>query len=410
MQSLLIDPSQNYPPMKTLLTFSALLFLLIGQVKSQSYDPLFPVTVDKVEGDHQSIFEEIKDLILSKYYTDELREEDLYWAAIEGMLRHISPPETPKLATISTPAEYGKTLNSLKGLDVSLGIKSTYDSKTGSLLVTDINENSPSKDKLELYDRILRINDESLKGLTITKVNELMAGPEGSEAILTVNRDVEILKIKVTRKSFKVSNLEVSLIPARATALIEIHKIYQGLTNEVEAELVQLKKQGYKHIILDLRHNTGGILNEGIRTANLFMTPKQIIVRTKSQSTEAKPIVADKYGYDFNMVVLIDGSTASASEIIVSAFQDHKRATIIGTKTYGKGVIETTYTLSNAYRVKFITSAMYSPLGKTWQSKGILPDFLVEQSNASYNNLKKLPLDKRLSSDIYLSTALKLLK
>jgi len=107
---------------------------------------------------------------------------------------------------------------------------------------------------------------------------------------------------------------------------------------------------------------------------------------------------------------LIDENTASASEIIVSAFQDHKRATIIGTKTYGKGVIETTYTLSNAYRVKFITSAMYSPLGKPWQAKGILPDFLVEQSNASYNNLKDLPLDKRLTSDIYLSTALKLLK
>lgn len=395
---------------KLLVAFSLLILLVIGQAKGQSYTPLFPVQVAKVSGDQKVLFEEVKDLLLNKYYTEDLREEDLYWAAIEGMLRHVSPPENPTLATIWTAEEYEKILNSLKGIDVSLGIKSTYDANTGSLLVTEIEENAAAAGKLQIYDRILRINDLPLKGLTITQVNELMAGPEGSEATLTVNRDVEIISITVSRQSFEVSNLEVSLIPGRAAALIEIHKIYQGLTDELDAQLLQLQEKGYKHIILDLRHNTGGVLNEGVRTANLFLSPQKIIVRTKSKATAAKPIVADKEGYDFNMVVLIDEHTASASEIIVSAFQDLQRATIIGTKTYGKGVIETTYTLSNAYRVKFITSAMYSPLGKSWQSKGILPDFLVEQNNATYQAMKKLPLNQRLTSDLYLSTALKLLK
>ncbi len=396
--------------MKVIFTVSALSLITIGQLCGQSYEPLFPINVDKASGDQQALFEEVKDQILANYYTEQLKEEDLYWAAIQGMLRHISPPEAPTLATIWTAEEYEKILNSLKGIDVSLGINSTYDANTGSLLVTGIEENSSANGKIEIYDRILRINGEILKGLTINRVNELLAGPEGSEAVLTVNRGIEILKIKVKRQSYEVSNLDVSIITSRSTALVEIRKFYLGLNKDLEAELIKLQESNIQNIILDLRHNTGGVLNEGVQVANLFLSPKNIIVRTKSRSADAQSIAADKDGYDFTIVMLIDENTASSSEILVSAFQDHKRATIIGTKTYGKGVIETTYTLSNDYRVKFITSAMYSPVGKSWQSKGLLPDFLVEQSNASYDALKELDINKRLSSDIYLTTALKLLK
>jgi carboxyl-terminal processing protease len=387
------------------------LILGIAAISSlaQSTSPLFPINAEKAPENAEALFREVKGLVLDNFYSNQLTENDLYWAAIKGMLRHISPPENPELATIWTAEEYEKIINSLKGESVSIGIKSSFDSNTGSLTVTEVDENSAAAGVLEVHDRILRVDGKSLKGMSITSINELLDGAENSKVKLTINRDVEIKEVTITRKRFEVSNLIVTPIPAKSAALVEIHKIYQGLTEELETELAKLKDQNIQRVIIDLRHNTGGILNEGIRVANLFLSPRNIIVRTLSRSDQAKPIVADKEGFDFKLTVLIDESTASASEIIAGAMQDHKRATIIGTKTYGKGVIETTYTLSNAYRVKFITSAMYTPAGKSWQATGILPDFLVEQSDASYKALSRLPVDQRLTKDIYLVTALKMM-
>ncbi len=377
---------------------------------SQNMTPLFPISIDDELEDPRALFEEVKDLILQNYYSSELSEEDLYWAGIKGMLRHISPPENPELSTIWTAEEYEKILNSLKGVDVSLGITTTFDSNTGSLTITRIETNSPAKDTLQVHDRILRVDGKSLKGSSVPEINKLMDGPEGSSVTFTINRDIEVFDVSLTRKSFDVNNLVVSLIPARSVALVEIRKVYLGLSEELERELTSLRDIGIKDIILDLRHNSGGVLNEGVKVANLFLSPNNIILRTLARSTDKKPIVADKAdSFKFNLILLIDEKTASASEIIAVAFQDHKRATIIGTKTFGKGVIETTYTLSNDYRVKFITNAMYSPAGKSWQAKGVLPDFLVEQNDNSYRALSRLPIENRISRDIYLITALKLL-
>jgi carboxyl-terminal processing protease len=371
---------------------------------------LFPVNIDEKPDSVNVMFDEVKSLILDKYYTTEITEDDLYWAAIQGMLRHISPPENPDLATLWTPEAYEKILNSLKGVEISLGIKSSFDSNTGSLTVTTIEENSPAQGALQLYDRILRIDGTNLKGLTLNEIDQLLNGEPNTEVSLTINRDLEIFDVILMRQNFEVTNLKVTQIPSSDVALVEIHKIYQGLTEELDLELQKISQQGINRIILDLRHNTGGVLNEGVRVSNLFLKPNNIIIRTLSRSNEAKPIVADKPdGYSFDMVVLIDEKTASASEIVVSALRDHKRATIIGTKTYGKGVIETTFTLSNEYRCKFITSAMYSPAGVSWQAKGILPDILVEQDDNAYYKYANMPISTRIRNDIYLITALKLL-
>jgi len=201
------------------------------------------------------------------------------------------------------------------------------------------------------------------------------------------------------------------VLPGRPAALVEIKNVSQGLTQQLAADLQKLKEQGVKKILLDLRNNPGGVLNEGVNIANLFLSKNNIIVRTVARSDKATPIVADREApFDFEMVVLVNKNTASSAEIIASALQDHKRATIIGTKTFGKGVIETTYTLENQYRVKFISSAMYSPAGRSWQASGVLPDFLVQQEPSVSESMAKLPIDQRVSNDIYIITAIKLLQ
>jgi carboxyl-terminal processing protease len=389
----------------------AVLFNLTDSVAQNAIPPLFPVTITHDFSNPDKTFNDVRELILNNYYSADITEQALYWAAIEGMLRHISPPENPGLAKIWTPEEYENILNSLKGVKVSLGFNSTFNTNDGSLTVTEVLEDSPAVGKLQVYDRIVRINGEVLKGKTLAFVNDLLDGPANSEANLKVIRDVSVMDVKLKRAAFPSNDLKVTVLPGRPAALVEIKNVSQGLTQQLAADLQKLKEQGVKKILLDLRNNPGGVLNEGVNIANLFLSKNNIIVRTVARSDKATPIVADREApFDFEMVVLVNKSTASAAEIVASALQDHKRATIIGTKTFGKGVIETTYTLENQYRVKFISSAMYSPAGRSWQANGVLPDFLVQQEPSVSESMAKLPIDQRVNNDIYLITAIKLLQ
>lgn len=398
--------------MKTFLLLFLPILLFTSAAKAQNaIAPLFPINASHRPEEPQKTFEEVKTLILGNYYSREITEADLYWAAIHGMLRHVSPPENPELARIWTPEEYEKILNSLKGVKVSLGFNSSFNANDGSLTVTEVLDDSPAVGKLMVHDRILRVNGESLRGKSVGTVNDLLDGPAGSEVTLKIIRDIQVLDIRLKREAFSANDLVVTLLPSGDAALVELKTISSGIAKQLEIELQKLAGQQVSKLVLDLRNNPGGVLNEGINIANLFLTKNNIILRTLTRNDKTVPIVADKEApFDFKIVVLVNQNSASASEIIAGALQDHKRATIIGTRTFGKGVIETTYTLENQYRVKFISSAMYSPAGRSWQAGGILPDFLVEQEPAVYQSLSKLPIGDRLSRDIYLLTALKLLQ
>lgn len=125
--------------------------------------PLFPITLDHDFPEPEKCFQEVKKLIMKNHYTSRVSEADLYWAAIKGMLRHVSPPETPALATIWTPEEYEKIENLLKGVNVSIGIKSSFNINDGSLTITRVLEGSPAESILQPYDHILRINGDHCK-------------------------------------------------------------------------------------------------------------------------------------------------------------------------------------------------------------------------------------------------------
>lgn len=354
---------------------------------------------------------EIKSLILENYYFEGLTENDLYWASIEGMLRHISPPENPNLAQLWTDEEYGKILNSLKGIKVSLGFGSSFNSNDGSLTVTSLTEGSDAENLLQLQDRVARIDGEILVGKSINDVNQLLDGEVGQSSTLKVVRDISVFDITLTRDTLKNKNLIVTKIPGQSIALIEAKTFSLGISDELGQAVIQLQSEGVQALILDLRNNLGGVLNEGINMARLFMKSGDIVLRTQARSKGVQNFTAteDKFT-DFKIAILVNEKTASASEIVTSALKDHNRAFIVGKKTYGKGVIENTYTLQNDYRVKFISNAMYSPKGKSWQAVGLLPDYFIDQSQNVYNSVSKMPIEERMRSDLHLSTAVKLLK
>ena len=362
------------------------------------------------DGDAKATYEEVKKLIGANYYYDGLSEDDLYWASIEGILRHISPPDNPDLGKLWTDKEYERILNSLKGVKVSMGFNSSFNSADGSLTVTKLTANSEAAQILKKLDRIVRIDNIPLAGKNITEINGLLDGEVGKSSTLKVVRDIDIFEVTLSREELKTENLIVTNIPNQPIALIEIKSISLGIAEELEAELIKLKAANINSIILDVRNNLGGVLNEGVNIAKLFMKKGNIVLRTQARDKGVTRYSAaeDKYP-DFKIALLINENTASSSEIITSALQDHKRATIIGKKTFGKGVIETTYTLENQYRLKFITNAMYSPKGISWQSKGLLPDFFIDQSANVYKSVSEMDISTRLKSDLHLSTAIKIL-
>lgn len=372
--------------------------------------PLFPVQLDHEFPEAEKTFEDVKELILENYYSDEITEEALYWAAIKGMLRHISPPENKELATIWTPEAYKKIFDSLKGRQVALGFKSSFNANDGGLTVTGVLPGSPSENVLKEHDRILKVNSTILKGLSLKELNALLDGDEGEEVTMTVNRGLDIFDLTIKRKKFETENIIVTRL-VDSIAVVEIKKFTADIPQKLKDELIKLQKENFRGLILDLRNNQGGLFMEALKIVEIFLPEKHILLRTFKRETKLQNYVStNPEPLEFETVILVNEKTASSAEILATSLQDHKKALIIGTGTYGKGVFETTYTMENDFRVKFITGVMYSPKGKSWQGKGLVPDFLVKQDNKTLDNLMKMEMKDRLQKDTVLITAVKLLK
>ncbi len=371
--------------------------------------PLFPVSIDHEFPNAEESFNEVLDLILSKYYTTSLSEKDLYWAAILGMLQKISPPEHSDLGKIWTPQDYDKVFNSLNGVSVSIGIKSSYNAADGSLTITEVLDGSPAESILLISDRILRIDGSSLKNQNVNDINKMLQGEPGTDVTLTIVRDIKVFDITIARKEFKEKNLIVSLLPTENIAVVEIKKIVANIADELKEELIKLREGNVKNLILDFRNNPGGIFLESLKIAELFLPEKHVLLRTLRRSdTPQNYVSSNRDPFKFGIVIIVNEKTASSCEIIAATLHDNNMAKLIGTKTYGKAVFETTYRLKNDYRIKFISGAMFSPLGKSWQSKGLTPDFLVNQNQKRFLTLSKLKIENRIKNDSCIKAALKI--
>ncbi|GBE40672.1 putative CtpA-like serine protease [bacterium BMS3Bbin09] len=326
------------------------------------------------------------------------------------MLRHISPPKQKDLATIWTSSEYQKILDGLKGKQVSLGFKSSFNANDGSLTVTEVLPDSPAESVLELHDRILKINSNELKGMSLHELNALLEGDEGSKVTLTVNRGLDILDLTIKLEKFETENIVVTKL-ADSIAVVQIKRFTTDIPQNLKDALIKLKKENFGRLILDLRNNQGGLFMEALKTAELFLPENHVLLRTYDRKKELQNYVsANQEPLEFETVILVNEMTASSAEILATSLQDHNKALIVGTSTFGKGVFETTYTTENGFRVKFITGTMYSPKGRSWQNKGILPDFFVKQDNKILSKLMKMDMKDRLPMDTALLTAIKLLK
>ena len=372
--------------------------------------PLFPVRLEHEFPESKKTFEEVRNMILKHYYSEEITKDALYWAAIQGMLRHVSPPQAPGLAKIWTAEEYEKILLSRQGNQVSIGVKSSFNPNEGRLTITEVLPNSPAEFILKPLDHILRIDAQPLKGKTLQELNALLDGKEGTEVTLTVNRDIKVFDVTLKRRKFETETLVISRL-TDTIALVEIKQFTADLSKKLEDELIKLKTDGFQKLIIDLRNNPGGVFAESLRVVELFLPEKSILLRTYQQEQKLQNYISSNMQpFEFDIAVLANHNTASSAEIVASALQEHKKALIIGTKTYGKGVFEKTFKLHNDFHIKFITGAMYSPKGISWQDTGVTPDFLVDQDDQTVEALLKMEIEQRFRKDVAMITAYKLLK
>ncbi|OGV73377.1 MAG: hypothetical protein A3K19_24480 [Lentisphaerae bacterium RIFOXYB12_FULL_65_16] len=371
--------------------------------------PLFDVKIDHELPNPRETFDEVLKLVQQNYYTDQVDDKSLWWGAIQGLLRQLSPEENKGLAAIWLPEEYDRVNQSLHGVSESIGVKSSYTPADGSLTVTEVIPGGPSETLLQPYDRIVRIDGQTLKNLPVAEIDGMLKGEAGSKVGLKVVRDVAVFDLVVTRAKVQMPNVEVQELPD-GIRLVAISQFNEGTSTELKDIFDAAVKAGCKGVILDLRGNSGGVFSEGLKCSELFIPKGQSLMRIVTHGSQVNNYVStNEAPFTLPLAIMVNGSSASASEILAAALRDELAAPLVGEKTFGKATMEKIYPLQNKYRVKFTYAALYSPKGKSWQKLGLVPDVVVDEDDAIPGKTRKLAPDQRLSLDKQLRAAYELL-
>jgi len=316
--------------------------------------------------------------IIQSEYVDEVEPKNLIYGALKGMLSSLDPH-----SQFLDPDAYNELKVDTEGKFGGLGIEITI--KDGLLtIVTPIEDTPAWKAGLKTNDRIVKINNELTRDMTLTDAVKRLRGKAGEAVNITILRESEkkILEFKIVRDIIKINNIKEAKILQDYIGYIRVVEFRENTAKDMDTALENLKKQGINALIVDLRNNPGGLLDAAVKATEKFIDKDKLIVYTKGRrptqnmefvSHAACPIV------DLPMVVLINEGSASGSEIMAGALQDHKRAIILGTKSFGKGSVQTVIPLSDGSALRLTTSKYFTPLGKQIHGKGIVPDIVVEE-------------------------------
>jgi carboxyl-terminal processing protease len=326
-----------------------------------------------------NLFGEVFDRIRSGYVED-VNSSDLISAAIRGMLTSLDPhsgympPESFQDMQVDTRGAFG-----------GLGIEVTQED--GFVKVVAPMDGTPASEAgIQSGDFITHVDGEAILGLTLSEAVDKMRGPVGSEVSLTIvrNLDEEPFDIVIIRDVIKLTaarvRIEDDVIIVRVTTFNEqtTPNIKKGIKEKID-ELSG--KENVSGFIIDLRNNPGGLLSEAISVSDMFLNQGEIVSTRGRNNGQAKRYSASKGDLAENkpIIVLINGGSASASEIVAGALQDHKRAVILGTKSFGKGSVQSVIPLGENGAMRLTTARYYTPSGRSIQALGVVPDIIVEQ-------------------------------
>ncbi len=335
--------------------------------------------------------------LLEKNYDGKLDYQKMVYGAIDGMTRAIGDPYT----AFMTPEESKQLSNDLSGVISGIGAEiGIRDNKL--TVIAPIDESPAKKAGIVAGDHISKINNEITAGMDINLAVSKIRGDEGSIVKLTIEKNgieklYEITRAKITVKSVK------SEIKNKDVGYISINRFDENTTNDLKIVLNDFVSKDIDKIIIDLRDNPGGYLDESVTVASEFIKDG-VIVTEKKDTLFAKNNAYKATGNgiavsnDIKIVVLVNNGSASASEIVAGAIKDHKRGTLIGEKTFGKGSVQEIENLSNGSKMRITVAHWYTPNGKNIGKEGILPDIEVKMTEDDYNLGKDPQLDKALET------------
>lgn len=302
-------------------------------------------------------------------------DKELVYGAIEGMLQSLDPhsvfmpPDVYKELQLDTTGRFG-----------GVGIEVTV--RDGLLTVIAPIEGSPaSSADIRPGDRILQINGKTTKRMSLSDAVNLMRGRRGSKVTLQIGRNGHApFNVALRRDVIHVQSVRSVERLGDGLAYIRISAFQQDTSDALEEALNKLEQspEGLKGLIIDLRNNPGGLLTEAVDVSDKFLS-KGVIVSTKSRTEPEVTQRAEKEGThkDYPIVLLVNGGSASAAEIVAGALQDNKRAILVGEQTFGKGSVQTVFDMGNGAALKLTVARYYTPNGRSIQSEGIRPDIIV---------------------------------
>ena len=332
-------------------------------------------------------FEKIKN-----NYVEDVSSKDLIESAIEGMLGSLDPH-----STFLNNQELNELKVQTKGEFGGLGIEVTLENGFVKV-ISPIDDTPASKAGIKAGDMITHLDDEPVLGMTLSEAVSIMRGKVGSKIKLTVSReDNQTLQIEIVRAIIQLKAVKAKI--ENNIGYIRVSSFNQKVDTQIIKAIKDFKKKekviGY---ILDLRNNPGGLLDQAVSVTDIFLNQGEIVSTRGRFDREGSRYNAIKRDLTegLPLVVLINQGSASASEIVAGALQDHKRAIIMGTKSFGKGSVQTIIPSGEDVALKLTTAKYYTPLGRSIQKTGIDPDILVEQAE-----LKKIEnQNRRKESDL----------
>ena len=333
--------------------------------------------------------------VIESQYVDDVNTTDLVDKALKGLMANLDAHSTfmdtksYKDLSVQTKGEFG-------GLGISIGMKD------GALTVIAPLDGTPAfKAGVKSGDIILKIDDQATIGMNIDESVKLMRGKPKTSLVLTIIRKKELkpLKIKITRDIIKIQSVYAKTIDENV--------LYLHVTSFDQKVVEGVKKAMNEHnvtkgIILDLRNNPGGLLDQAVGLVDLFVEKGAIVSQKGKAKAENLDYNAHKAGTDTDtpIVVLVNGGSASASEIVSGALQDHKRALIVGEKSFGKGSVQTVLPLDEKTAVKLTTARYFTPSGRSIQAKGIEPDITIESLEIKKNDSKEEQISVLSEADL----------
>lgn len=303
---------------------------------------------------------------VSTRYVEEVDVDELMQASVKGMLDTLDP-YTQYMAKKQYDELKIGTKGKFEGLGINIGVRNSV------LTVISPIEGTPAhRIGIQAGDKIVQIEGESTKGFTTSKAASLLRGPKGTQVTITVEREgaPEPVDYTITRDVIEVKSVSYAGILSDSIGYVRLRKFSQQSGEEVRSALTEVVEQGVNGLIFDLRMNSGGLLSEAVDVTDKFIPHGKLIVSTKGRDgqkgVEFKAQEAPVYG-EMPLVVLVDQGSASASEIFAGAIQDWDRGLIVGTTTFGKGLVQSIFPLGNEEALKITTAKYYTPSGRCIQ-------------------------------------------